>query len=543
MKKTLALVAGLLSVFSAQSQSTATSINSIFQNKCISCHNATTASGNLDLSGSNQNLINQLVNVAPTNAASAALGHKRLIPGYPERSYLLRLLNNNGWETYPQYALTTGEDPGNHNSLVSLEKEELELIRQWVYFDCSPTQTNISTQVLYDYYNVKGLPRTTPPPAPNPADGFQIKLGPIFLAPGEEVEYYKAHKLGIPNPIEVKKIDCQIDAYSHHYLLFKYQPGGDTLGEGLREVSITSVFPAETDYLVTFTRTDSLNLPSGTAYRWPANTVLDLNYHFVNYNNDSIFAAEGYINVYTQTYGTAEREMKSRIVTPVNNQLARALFIPFSANEVTFAEPDYTDFVDTVNIWMLTTHTHRRGTDFDIYKRTSSNTKGEKIYEGFYDETYQNYVGYYNWSHPPIRYFDPLLPIKSNEGVIFEGKFINYGANGISPWVNFGLTTQDEMFIYFVQYTEGGYLWGVGIDEKTETKVRIFPNPATDQLFVNMENRIDIKEFTCFDAIGKQFTLPVEVKSDKELAISLKSLTAGIYFLKLGNSGYKFVKE
>ncbi|MBX7182107.1 MAG: T9SS type A sorting domain-containing protein [Bacteroidia bacterium] len=544
MKKTGLLIC-LLFIAIASNAQTLTSIRNIFQNKCISCHSPGNLSGGLDLSGNNSSIVSNLVGVVAQNSVASAQGKKLIDPGYPERSYLLRLLNSGGWESYTEYNLEAGENPGSHENLVTLEKEELELIRQWTLFNCNQTATVVNEQLLYNYYHVNGLPRISQPAAPAAGEGFQLKFGPIFLEPGKEIEYYLKHDLTIDESMEIKKIDCKINDYSHHFLLFKYEPGQqNSMPNGLREVNVSNVFPDQTTYLVTFTRSDSLNLPEGTAYRWPNNTVLDLNYHIINYNQDSIFAAEAYVNVYTQTVGTAEREMFSRIVVPTNNLAARYLIIPYGPDTVTFAEPDYTSYQDTVNIWMLTSHTHSRGTDFDIFKRTASGEKGEKLYEGFYNETYEFYEGYYDWSHPPIRYFDPLVPVKSHEGIIFEGKFCNYGPFGISPVVNFGLTTTDEMFIYFVQYTRGGYLWNnVGMDQASVPHPRIYPNPGSKWMLIESELPTINGFVECRNMVGQSFYLkPTELKQGRT-QIDVSGLTPGIYLIKDSQgSVQKFIK-
>lgn len=545
MRKKGLVLGGLLFTLSVSAQ-TLNSIRTIFQNKCVSCHNPGNLSGNLDLSGDNQSLINALVGVTANNAVAGANNKKYLLPGYPERSYLLRLCNTGGWETYPEYNLSAGENPGDHGNLVSLEKEELELIRQWVLYNCPSNGTVVNEQLLYNYYHVNGLPRITRPEAPAPGESFQIKMGPVFLEPGGEIEYYLKHDLEVDEAMEIKKVDCKINDFSHHFLLFKFDPGQEnSMPNGLREVDVTNVFPDQTTYLVTFTRSDSLNLPEGTAYRWPTNTVLDLNYHIINYSQDSIFAAEAYTNIYTQPVGTAVREMYSRIVVPSNNQAARFLIIPYGPDTLTFAEPDYTSYVDTVNIWMLTSHTHSRGTDFDIYKRTANGTKGEQLYEGFYNETYEFYEGYYDWSHPPIRYFDPMVPIKSQEGIIFEGKFCNYGSFGISPLVNFGLTSEDEMFIYFVQYTRGGYLWSnVGMDQPKENQLVLYPNPSSKILRANYELENNNGDVNCVDLLGRNYALKPLTLKTTETTLDISSLPKGFYFVKdLKGNSQKFIKE
>ncbi|HOY49885.1 MAG TPA: hypothetical protein PK281_10850, partial [Flavobacteriales bacterium] len=88
MKKLLLVVAVVFATSLLKAQSTFTQINSLFQNSCaIGCHNGVDNSGNLNLSGTDSEVYNRLVNVSPTNPAAAAKGYKLIRPGYPDRSF------------------------------------------------------------------------------------------------------------------------------------------------------------------------------------------------------------------------------------------------------------------------------------------------------------------------------------------------------------------------------------------------------------------------------------------------------------------------
>lgn len=76
-------------------QSTFSGVHSILQTNCtISCHNGSTYSGQLDLSGTETDVYNNIVNVNPVNPAALAKGDKLIDPGYPERSFLIRKCNS-----------------------------------------------------------------------------------------------------------------------------------------------------------------------------------------------------------------------------------------------------------------------------------------------------------------------------------------------------------------------------------------------------------------------------------------------------------------
>lgn len=520
-------------LFSAKvfGQDTYSKINTdIFQAKCVSCHNATTNSGNLNLSGNATDIYNRIVGANPTNTIALAKGYKLIDPGYPERSFLLKKCAAPGWDN--DYSLETGEGAPMPNSQPSLANKDIELIRQWILFGAKQNGTAINPTVLYNYYHVNGMEKMPNPAPPAPGEGFQIRLGTTFLAPGAEVEYYKKHKLNLPDSIEIKRIDVKINTYSHHFLIFKFEPGtDDSFQEGLRVVNTTTVFPSETKFMVGFTRTDSLKLPPTTAFFVQKDDVFDLNYHFVNYNQDSVFAADAYINIYTQPIGTAQREMLSELVIypPLT------LIIPYN-QEYTFTEPRYVSgSTKKWNIWMLSSHTHKYGTSYNIFKRNSDGTRGEQIYNGNYDETYTFDVGYYDWAHPPVRYFDPLYAIDAKDGLIHEATFKN---TGTQPFVRFGLTSDDEMMLYFIQYIEGS---PIGIDDaKTQAnKIIVSPNPYKENTSLSFELKSPSKvNLAIYNTTGSL----VKILRDEnmgsgahrvDISSAESGLSAGFYLLHL----------
>ena len=131
----------------------------------------------------------------------------------------------------------------------------------------------------------------------------------------------------------------------------------------------------------------------------------------------------------------------------------------------------------TYYFWTLMGHNHQIGTDFDIYKRNSDGTRGEQVYEGFYDVDYNFNQGYYSYSHPPIRKFDPFLEVDMDDGLIYESSWINNGPNT----VEFGFLTTNEMFVGYYQYTTQ---LPASIQDKDAnvSNIDVYPNPSKENI-------------------------------------------------------------
>lgn len=534
-------------VFSTSAQSTYQSVYSLFQANCtVGCHGNGGNSGNLDLygGGSANTVYNNIVNVDPVNPAALAKGHKRIMPGYPERSFLLRKCATTAWDA--AYSLDVTEGNAMPDNQPSLEKEEIELIRQWIQYGAPQSGQVVSTQTLYDYYHVNGRPRIPVPSAPAAGEGYQLHIGPIFLNPGEEIEFYKKEALFNTTAFEVNKLNCKINDDSHHFLLFGFVPGAeDQINEGLRQVDVSNVFPDETKYLVGWVDSDSTNLPAGTAYFINDDAYLDLNYHTINYSADSILAAEAYTNIYTQASGTAQREMKSelRIYPPPG------LIIPNTGDEYTFTgtinEPGSEN---NWNIWFLSTHTHKYGKSYNLYKRNSDGSRGEIIYDGNYNTAYTFNQGYYDWAHPANRYFDPLETVPAANGLIQEAKFRIDDPNEPAFVITFGLTTADEMMLTFIQYTVSE---PIGINEAITAadEINAYPNPVADILNFSYnlkeESNVSIDIYDISGKLVANLMNKTEAPGKKFAQINTNApgWTSGTYYVRLSVNGESISKQ
>ena len=486
MKSRLFILAFGLLAGSVNAQSSFSLINSFFQTSCtVGCHNASDNSGNLNLSGTDAEVYARIVNVTPTNPAAAAKNNKLIRPGYPDRSFLLRKCNNG---LYPNGGLSGIEEgsamPNYGGPGPAVPAQNIELIRQWIYKGAPLTGNVVDTSLINEYYTVGGINSIpNPPELPTEAGSFQLHLGKIFLAPQSEAEYFIKYDLELPADIHVNRIEMIMAPESHHFLLYKFLPGQDaSFAEGLRlqnpQTGVGSSGSSST-MVNAWQMSFDTHLPAGTAYVWPTGSVLDMNFHLKNYNLDSVLAAEVYFNVYTVPTADPIEVMYSDLITDVN------IFIPADNTPHTFSQSDY-DLSATRywNVWQLTSHTHKYGIDFDIFKRNANGTQGDQIYEGWYNTDYTFNQGYYGFSHPPVRQFSPLEQINPRTGLIQKATFRN---NGSSP-VFFGLTTNDEMKLYYIQYTLGDLIDPASLESVDDFQFSMMPNPASNRVDISFEN-------------------------------------------------------
>jgi hypothetical protein len=492
-------------------QTTLESVSSIFQANCAAyCHGGGSPSANLDLSGTPGDLISALVGVSPTNPAAVAKGYKLVDPGYPQNSFLLYKCATTDWDT--QYGMEVAEGNTMPNGQPALEKEEIELIRQWIQFGAPQTGTVVDPDLLDDYYNDNGMARIEIPDAPAPSEGFQMHLGPFFLEPGEEIEFYKKEKVNNPSLQNVTRFEAFFNDESHHFLLFEFLPGTDAgIEEGLRPVTVQNAFQ-DAEYMVGWVDPDITELPEGTAYKIDDNAVVDLNYHTINYasNGDSILAAEAYINYYTDNATPDLIEMHSELLINIG------IFIPNNGTEVSFTDAQFDNTAgptDSMYVWFLSSHTHKYGTDYDIYKRNPDGSQGDQLYEGFYDTEYTFNQGYYDWEHPGNLYFDEvygeLLPINRRDGLIQVAKYqIPGSANETEPVIYFGLTTDDEMMLAFIQYTLEPVVEdpnGVLDGDNEPSFMSVYPNPTNGMSKVQftLSEQSDVR-LNVFNSLGQE---------------------------------------
>jgi hypothetical protein len=526
----------LISVQFAFAQSTTLRVYQIFQNKCVQCHSNTDPEAGLDLEGSGTSehskalqVRSNLYNVTPANAAAAAKGHKHIYPGRVDQSFLFRKINQ-GLE--PTLGLDGNENqsmpPYGQAILTDVEKE---LIRQWILFGAPPNGKVVEEEMLEEYYAGTALPSFPdgPPEAPTEEEGFQIKMGPFYLSPLEEVEYFQKYELDLPADVDVDRVDIQFGTYSHHFILYDFNEGGATsIPHGLRleadhsNIGLVAAVQEPTD----------LRLPQGTAFIWDNQLVLDLNAHYINYSATLNYQAEVYVNIYTKPAGTAAQEMHTELL--VNGNIP----IPNNGNLITHTQHVAYN-IGEIYLWGMMGHTHQYGQSYKVYKRLPGGQQGELLYDASCSRGIPGCIApFFDYQHIPMRYFEPLQPLNMSSpyGIIHEASWIN---DGPAP-VNFGPTSDDEMMVMIIMYTED--ITGVVNTEEVPLNIQeshAYPNPANGiTTFTFPENIGDIR-IELMSANG-QSALNLVGKGEK-VDVNISELPKGIYFYQaVQENGHRY---
>lgn len=533
----------LLSISITNAQSDYQQVYDLFQAKCTSCHGGSNPQGNLALDGNLSTVYNAIKNMTPTNPAAAASGQKLIVPGRPDQSFLLRKVAYADWDDYYGELEVAEGNQMPPNNLPKLEKHEVELLRQWILHGASVTSFDVKMDIIEDYYTNGGLPFIERPDPPAPGEGFQLRMGPIFLAPEEEQEYFKYQDMALAGDTEINRIDLTMNDESHHFLMYHVNDNPSVPQDGLIPILETQNINMSGESVISAWQDSHPHvLPEKTAYFWDENTIVNLNFHAKNYNSSLTLPIDGYINVYTQPSGTAEQEMFADLfiigATSGNN-----LSIPNSGNEIVVTDAIKTNQSFPMYVWSLTSHTHQLGTDYDIYLRNPNGTKGEQIYEGYYNFDYTFNQGFYDWEHPPIRTFEEPLFIDLKDGLIHEAKYVN----NTNSYVYWGITTEDEMMLFYAHYTKEALTSTEEVENQLsiESSLKVSPNPFTNQTYINYElkHSADV-QVEVFDLLGNRVSVlangdQMPGRYSQEF-VPENDLSSGLYLVRLTVDGKVF---
>ena len=173
---------------------------------------------------------------------------------------------------------------------------------------------------------------------------------------------------------------------------------------------------------------------------------------------------------------------------------------------------------------------------------------------GRFDSVYNNYQAYWNVHKvaKPLYYSDTVNSLSAkwdcttlylNERDFFTGTWTN-----ITDWVS---TNDEYIGIKYQNATDTIYGWvrmncpnaadcylkdysfggsGLGIKEFELGVSTIYPNPATDKIYIERTSN-DVMEVGLFDIIGKQISQTKSKNQTTEIDVS--SLSKGVYFARI----------
>ncbi len=419
-------------------------IQQVFSQSCgfTSCHSPLARRGGLVLSDEELSWGN-LVYKAPENAEANEMGLWRVLPGDPERSYLIRKLRGMGpGDQMPQ---GTGQLP----------EETIHMIEDWILRGAPTTAEECSPQagtgtgshrggIGSDAANCDG--HTPPPtgnfqwqpepplPPPEAGKGIQLYVPPRDVAAGKEWETCYAFKLD-PATLGsrfVERQEYRMHNGSHHLLLYYYfgdhpddfaegffpciagnciNPGDCPADSGGKQIPMGGTQVAGTRYTVEYP--PHVALPLLVNFTNPdVAPVIIANLHYTNpFIPAQDIYGEAWINLYFQELNEFKVILDG--IFAINAGFAVE---PYQTQTVTrdwrprgILSPDFIDAA----VFQLFGHMHKRATEFTI---------------DFVDEAGKETQIYRTteWDNAPVtQYPAPYLSVGKNERLRWTCTFEN----------------------------------------------------------------------------------------------------------------------
>lgn len=526
-------------------------VYTIFQNSCMPCHSSVENTANLNLEGNGATVAEKMADVyasiykeEPTNSAATLNKNFLIYPGDPYRSFLYRKIDDG---LTAAVSLHTGEGTTMPNNSTVLEQKEVELIRQWILYGALDTGVAFDKSLLESYYDNGGVVSIENPIAPpEEGEGFQIHLGPFYLEPNGEVEYFSKYDLLIENNIEVHKLQTEMGDFSHHYIVYKFSDVFSNIDPATVPYGMRDGQDFDSREFVSVDQySHTLKTPEGSAFLWESNTTLDLNTHYINYSSTEVLKCEVFYNVYYQNTGVANQIMEVVLVPTTD------IPIPNDNIPITFSSNYQLAIDKDIYVWGMSAHTHIYGKDFNIYKTNPDSTRGVQLYDaGCVKGIPGCNLEDFDYTHLPIRYFYPFEEINVMHGVEAEATFQNNGPVS----VDWGLTSQDEMMIFVAFYVNDtvGVIMKENVDapitsvvsESLNENILVFPNPANKFLNFIFNSYLE-RKVSILDISGR---IVLETNSLENVKINTSKFDKGMYFYKIELndnviSNGKFIKE
>jgi hypothetical protein len=393
------------------------------------CH-GNTAAGGLDLRLGRAH--DALVGVPATNAAAAAAGKRRVVPGDPDASFLVQKL-----------AGTLRGDEGVRMPQVgrTLHALEMELVRAWIAAGAPPAGPVEGAPCL-PAEPFLAAPALTPPPG-----GHQIAFEGPVLQPGEE--YEGCMWIRVPNDTDftVGRWEFSLNPGTHHFALW------DLLGT---TVPPENVFRKDTACFSGGARLDGVTVsgapeapyyvdayPAGIGRVVRGGQLLGINPHYHN-EFDQPVQVKGWVNLHP-VEGAVEHFSEGLVSTfaSLNGKTPYSIFVPpFQTATLRMQYANAT--TKPWHVFQLSGHQHQRGTRFTAWR-----SDGTKLFENL------------DWAHPAILHFAPPIVLQPGDWFEYECEHDNGVSRAVrrcgdSPAdtnctpgdpvpVKFGVTSVDEM--------------------------------------------------------------------------------------------------
>lgn len=379
-----------------------------------------------------------LINVDATNPAAAARGWKRVIPGKPEQSFLLRKLT------------TPGPDEGSlmPQGSKGLPPDKIALIRRWIaqgapkgegvgneFIPTPPVQNKEGDVMLPPPGVDQGAKILSTGTFGNPAwgsytvteKGFQIVIGPFEVPFGTEIQRNYYLKIPFDQEVYCNQVTFAVNEGTHHVNIFKSDDRD--LPEYFDETF--SAVAWESWDLVVDTQNEGFTwkFPPGVAFFLRPRQQMNFQVHYVNSSFQPTPNSRGKVIV---NFWTIPKNQVQSVMGAMFAQ-NRQINLP-PKQESSFSK--LCIFPHDVKILAMTGHFHNRGKLFRVYKWSNGQPR-ELIYISA------------AWDEPPFKIYEKPIEIKAGEGLYYITTYYN----DTDRYIGFGPEVlKDEhanLFVFF----------------------------------------------------------------------------------------------
>jgi hypothetical protein len=262
---------------------------------------------------------------------------------------------------------------------------------------------------------------------------YDIPIGPVMLAPGEERIVCIDKKLPTTTAIDMVKIVSDVTLGGHHLVFYKSGATAETptpfTCQTFRDITSGTVplFIAQKQHT-------ELNFPKGVAYAMPAGQMVRVELHFLN-STAAPLSVTGAVHITDAVAGS--------ITDHANLMFYGNMKINIPAQSMATVGPTFRKFAAAApKIFGLTGHTHQRGTGVSIELASGATGTGTNLYTNT------------DWAEPPLTIFDPPLLPTAGQGFRYT---CTYNNPTNSP-VTFGEGVNQEMcFLWAYYYPDMGF--------------------------------------------------------------------------------------
>ncbi len=277
-----------------------------------------------------------------------------------------------------------------------------------------------------------------PPDASFVTGTYRVTWGPYTAQPGEEGTKCVDLRLGNPGKIQVHEIHNDLGNASHHFIVYRKATGAVSTTPTDCVPFVGTLDPASgAPLMITQKAEETLTLPDGVVFTLEEDQLVRLEMHYVNSSDQPM-----------EVMATAEFRTRLDAIHEADFLFAGTPDIDLSASTAPqTVGPVYLPFVPSlsgVNIFAVTGHTHKMGTDVQVAVASGPTDPGRSIYA----------PSNFQWDEPETTRLTPPFVVPE-VGLTGEGGGFRFSCEYVNTSgrrLGFGEEADDEMCFFWLYY-------------------------------------------------------------------------------------------